>query len=120
MVGEEHLPLLVHPPGLGHKELHILIVTEEIADRIGNLLGAQHGGRQLVKEGLKQMVVMTVHQEHIHILLGKIPGQLDTTKAAAYYHYLLPVCHHKTLPNTIPTHFKSNPKGPSEKNHFNL
>ena len=116
VVGEEHFALLVYPLGLGHEELHILVLTEEIADGISNLLSAQHGSGKLIQQGLEQMVIVTIHQEHIHVLPGQILSQLDAAEAAAYYDYFFPVCHEKNLPNTytIQRVYKS------EKFNFNM
>ena len=120
MVGKQHLPLLIHALSLGHEELHILVLTEEVANGIGNFLCAQHSRGKLIKERLEEMIVVAIHQEHIHILLGQILGQFDAAKTAAYYDNLLSLCHGKNLPDTIHTFTTMFSLQLSEKINFNM
>ncbi len=51
---------------LDHAKIEILLAPENGADGLGNLLGLESGGGDLIQQRLKQMVVVAIEQNDVN------------------------------------------------------
>ena len=57
------------------------------ADGGGNFAGRQAGGRDLVEQRLKSMVVLTVHDRDLNGKAGKLLGGVESAEAGPHNHH---------------------------------
>mgnify|MGYP000588648630 CR=1 FL=1 len=81
MVRQQDLAGLVDALSLGHEELHVLVLAEECADRVCDLVRREDRRRYLVQERLEELEVVTVNEQDVNILLRKEFGELDAAGA---------------------------------------
>src|SRR5690606_19508350 len=66
--------------------LDILVATQYMANRPGNLRSRQHGSRHLVEQRLEQMVVALVYEGDGTTAAPEADGRLETAKSPADHH----------------------------------
>jgi hypothetical protein len=66
---------------IGENDRCVRLPAQHAADRRGDIGGRQASRRDLVKQRLEQMVVMTIDHDHIHL---RLRGR-EASKACAYY-----------------------------------
>ena len=65
---------------LGQQHLDVVLPTEDAAERRGDVGGGQGGGGHLVQQGLEEVVVAAVDEQHVDVgavqrLRGSQPGE---------------------------------------------
>jgi len=71
------------------QHFNIGVSSQYPANRRGNFTRGQAGGRDLVKQGLKSMVVLAVHDSNLNGKAGKLLGGVETAETGPYDHYSL-------------------------------
>jgi hypothetical protein len=73
---------------LAQQHFDIALVNKQCADRRGNVGRRQSARRNLVQQGLEQMMIVTVDQHHIHRRLRQAADSIEPAKTGADHHHL--------------------------------
>ena len=80
----------VHGPGVqvdagdgGLGEGQVVLLVHELADGVADRLRVQHVGGHLVEQRLERVVVVAVHQHHVHRCLLELAGGADAPEPGA-------------------------------------
>ena len=69
---------------LGELDVHVDVIVEELAQRVGDVARGQLRGRHLVEQRLELVVVVAVDQRDAHVVaVGQAAGAADAGEAAA-------------------------------------
>src|ERR1019366_2777562 len=83
---EEHFPAReIEVPHLIHQDGDLGPSSENGTNRLRNIRRGQAGGRYLVKQGLKQMMVGTVNQSHLCAGMVEMLAERQAAKACTQY-----------------------------------
>jgi hypothetical protein len=70
-------------PCLAQEDLHVALPAQDVADRRGDIARRQPGRRHLVQEGLEDVVVLLVDQDHVDAGAAQRTGGPQTAETPA-------------------------------------
>ncbi len=83
-VADEHLACdLVDAGDLAEDDRHVRIFAEQRADRRGDIGRRERGGRDLVEQRLKEVMVGAIDQHQVDVILHEMMCGLEAAEAAA-------------------------------------
>ena len=84
VVRDDDLALLVESAKLRHEEIDVLVMAEEGADRIGDLVGRKKRSRELIEQRLEKMEIAPVDDRDVEALvLRQFAHGLDSAESCA-------------------------------------
>src|SRR5688572_15415808 len=93
-IGKEHGVLfLFEADHLAQYDLNVFVFVKYSPNRLGDLAGAQHRGRDLVKQRLEDVMVLTVDQREVDGPVCERLRSPQAAEAAADNHDSWPICH---------------------------
>ena len=72
---------------LGEQRAGVGLLLDDAAQRRRDQPGRQDPGRHLVEQRLEQVVVRPVHQRHVDVGVGELPGGVQPAEPAADHHH---------------------------------
>ena len=86
-----------------HQDINVGMVAHERADRLRNIGRRKHREGDLIKQGLEEVIVFSIHDRDIDRQLRQFHGRVDTGKAAAEYDDPRSAFHRFELPLLLPS-----------------
>ena len=80
-------PVEIKTGDLGQLYLYVLVSSDHMPQRRGDLARRDHAGRDLVQERLKQVVVAPINQRDVDLLAGQGTRGGQASEASAHYHH---------------------------------
>ena len=88
---DDRLPRHVDARGLGQHHLDVLLPAQDAADRRGDVARVQRRRRDLVQQGLKQVMILAVDQDHPHRRAPQHPCGVQAAEPASHDHHRRPL-----------------------------
>jgi hypothetical protein len=73
----------VHARHREQPEIDVLLPPQNRAGRFGDLFGLEARGRDLVEERLKEVVIVTIDENHVHGRAPQGPGDPQTAESSS-------------------------------------
>ena len=86
LIGNDATRFQIELPDLLKQHFSIGMRSQYPADWCGYFSGRQSGGRDLVEQGLKSMVVLAVHDGDLNGQAGKVLGSGEAPETGSYYY----------------------------------
>ena len=80
----DEVMLCIYPYHLGHQHLGVLLLTQDGANRCGNLISRQQARGDLIEHGTEQMIVVLIHYRHVNRCAGESAGSIETAESAPH------------------------------------
>src|SRR5438094_2533187 len=87
-----HVARRIKPDDFAENNLDIFCAVKNSSDRLRDLARTEHGGRHLIKQRLKNMMIFAVDQSYIDRLVSERKCRPKTAEAAADDHNLCFLC----------------------------
>ncbi|GAB3102392.1 hypothetical protein GCM10027159_28190 [Lysobacter terrae] len=82
----ERMRIGIDADDLAEPHFHIALVAQDVPQRRGDIWRRQARGRDLVQQGLKEMVIASIDQGDTHVVPGQGPCRPQTGETAADDH----------------------------------
>src|SRR5437773_5226942 len=92
-----HVARRIKPDDFAENNLDICCAVKNASYGLGDLAGAEHGRRYLIKKRLKNMVIFAVDKSDVDRLISESKRRPQAAEAAADYHNFCFLCCHNLL-----------------------
>ncbi len=103
--GDDPFLIEIDPLRFAKEHLRVFLLAQNVPQRLGDIGRRQRGGGDLVKQRLKQVMILPIEQGDPHIGLAQGLGGLEPAKAAAdddHSREIALMNFHKSLPDGTP------------------